>query len=380
MKGFIYKISRVGGETEDCYIGSTINAKMRWQRHRSMLRGQYHENEILQRAWDKHLEEKFEFIILDTQEFESEAELIAREQFFIDQIRPRYNIAKVAGKPPSDAARSSKAAIEMHKNGILGNDKKPVVMVDVSSDAVVNTYPSAASAEKDGYASTCVGACSRGQRETHKGFKWKFANGTSPGFVAKPRVRKEVVRYDPKTGDEIERYNSIAEAAKQGYSESAICSCISGRRRMHGGFGWRCPDDSSHAIRPHGQSKSVLSYSLDDGSVIKRYNSVTSVVQDGFEQGKVSDCCNGHRKSHKGLGWAFSDEQIPSILKPARKVSAVESFDLKSGKTIRRYSNAAQAAAAEGFSCGNIRMCLYGNRRQCGGVGWRYTEENGASS
>jgi group I intron endonuclease len=60
--GYVYAIrNRVNGHA---YIGSTKGYKARWHTHRSALRRKVHHSFILQRAWDKHGEDAFEFKIL----------------------------------------------------------------------------------------------------------------------------------------------------------------------------------------------------------------------------------------------------------------------------------------------------------------------------
>lgn len=92
MIGGIYKIINL--HNSDCYIGSAINLNYRFSRHKSDLKNLRHPNRYLQRAWNKYGEKSFIFEIL---EICLEDELITREQFYIDTIKPKYNICKTAG-------------------------------------------------------------------------------------------------------------------------------------------------------------------------------------------------------------------------------------------------------------------------------------------
>jgi len=76
------------------YVGSSVNIKRRWQTHKSKLRKGIHENEHLQRAWNKYGENCFEFHILRTTErgehLRLENELLATGNY-------EYNIGTKVG-------------------------------------------------------------------------------------------------------------------------------------------------------------------------------------------------------------------------------------------------------------------------------------------
>ena len=71
------------------YIGSSKNIYSRWAKHKATLRGGYHSNSYLQNAWNKYGEENFRFIILYKC---NEETLLEKEQLYIDNYKPEYNI------------------------------------------------------------------------------------------------------------------------------------------------------------------------------------------------------------------------------------------------------------------------------------------------
>lgn len=92
MKSGIYQIlNLVNGKR---YIGSAVDITARWWLHKRHLTGNVHHSIALQRAWNKYREENFKFEILLTCEKE---ELIEYEQLHFDELKPEYNICKVAG-------------------------------------------------------------------------------------------------------------------------------------------------------------------------------------------------------------------------------------------------------------------------------------------
>jgi group I intron endonuclease len=88
-KSGVYKIF-----TENkCYVGSAINLYHRLQIHRGALRNNKHHNIIIQNHFNKYGEQEFELEIL---EFCDKENLMEREQFWIDEINPEFNICRIA--------------------------------------------------------------------------------------------------------------------------------------------------------------------------------------------------------------------------------------------------------------------------------------------
>lgn len=82
------------------YIGSATNLSNRWSRHKSDLILKKHHSIYLQRAWDKHGEQSFEFSIIE--EILESQDLIIKEQYYLDLYRSYnpefgYNISPTAG-------------------------------------------------------------------------------------------------------------------------------------------------------------------------------------------------------------------------------------------------------------------------------------------
>lgn len=87
MKSGIYQI--LNTTTGDFYIGSTKDLIKRQKQHFSSLRKNTNHSKILQRAWNKYGEINFMFKILATC---PEQYLFKLEQWFVDNLKPKYNI------------------------------------------------------------------------------------------------------------------------------------------------------------------------------------------------------------------------------------------------------------------------------------------------
>jgi group I intron endonuclease len=107
----IYQI--LNKKVGDCYIGSAVNLKKRTTQHVSLLRNNKSKHVHLQRAWNKYGEENFEIVFLEI--IEDKDKLTDREQYYIDQIKPKYNIRIIAqsnlGLKDSDEVKALKSKV-----------------------------------------------------------------------------------------------------------------------------------------------------------------------------------------------------------------------------------------------------------------------------
>ena len=91
-KSGIYQIrNKVNSKS---YIGSSTRLSKRWKRHLTDLKCNVHHSLALQRAFHKYGSDNFEFTILENCE---ESKLLDREQYYLNTLKPEYNICKTAG-------------------------------------------------------------------------------------------------------------------------------------------------------------------------------------------------------------------------------------------------------------------------------------------
>lgn len=92
IKSGIYEIvNLVNGKR---YVGSAVNLDKRWKMHRWLLGNDRHVNRHLQRSWRRHGDVTFHFRIIERCD---KTILIEREQFYLDVLRPEFNICPTAG-------------------------------------------------------------------------------------------------------------------------------------------------------------------------------------------------------------------------------------------------------------------------------------------
>jgi len=80
------------------YIGSALDFKQRWQRHKAELNRNAHKNVHLQNAWNKYGEAAFEFVVIEY--VDDVTQLTKTEQLYLDGCWASgklYNICPTAG-------------------------------------------------------------------------------------------------------------------------------------------------------------------------------------------------------------------------------------------------------------------------------------------
>ena len=97
MKAGIYRI--INSSNGKCYVGSSIDINRRRLEHFSALSHNRHVNNHLQNAYNKYGKDSFIFEVIENLEITDniKEDLLEREQFWIDNLKPEYNILPVAG-------------------------------------------------------------------------------------------------------------------------------------------------------------------------------------------------------------------------------------------------------------------------------------------
>ncbi len=180
LKSGIYCITNlVNGKF---YIGSTNCIRARWENHRSQLRRSIHGNSYLQRVYNKYGLENLKFEILA--ECPSE-DLTKLEQWFLDNLKPEYNILKQArgGFRGMNHTEEAKRKISQTLKGHpiperlieLNNKKaKKVYQYDLEGNFIKiwDSVRSAGQFFRNKGAN--ITKCCKGERQTAHGFKWSF--------------------------------------------------------------------------------------------------------------------------------------------------------------------------------------------------------------
>lgn len=93
-----------------CYIGSSQDIPQRFSNHKMELRQNIHHSIVLQRAVDKYGISNFAFTCLEAT---NQQNLIKREQYYFNKLKPEYNISKIAGRTVPTAEMKLAASVRM---------------------------------------------------------------------------------------------------------------------------------------------------------------------------------------------------------------------------------------------------------------------------
>ena len=129
IKSGIYKIvNKINGK---CYIGSAINTKRRWWRHKTSLIHNKHFNSHLQHAWNKYGRDNFEFILVENVSIDK---LLEIEQTYLLDCKNNpdkyYNISYDAESPHRGLTMSedAKKKISQSMKGRIASDETKIKM------------------------------------------------------------------------------------------------------------------------------------------------------------------------------------------------------------------------------------------------------------
>jgi len=203
------------------YIGSSKDVYKRKNRHFSELRNLKHKNNKLQRSYNKHGEDNFMFYVLEF--VNNENELIIREQYYIDSVKPEYNINLIANsslgvkrseetkekirqaniglkhpewrnkiksevqggenhwtKKKKFSEETKKKMSESQKKLYEGGYKHPLLKSIIQMDlngVILKVWDSPSIASKElNINADAIRNCARGLTQTSGGFKWVYKN------------------------------------------------------------------------------------------------------------------------------------------------------------------------------------------------------------
>lgn len=228
----IYKITNpINGKF---YIGSTTEYDRRYKEHYNLLRNNIHYNINLQSDYNEY-GEVFTFEVIEV--VGNKEQLIEREQYYLDTLRPDYNILIIADSPLGVKRRDeTKEKMRLANLGLKHPEWRNKIKSEAQRGEKHWTKHKSFTQEsknkmsesrrklfQSGYVHPLTG------KKTPEGVKDKIRNALSIS----------VLQLDAEY-NVIKEWSSMTEAAKTlGLDKSCISLCTKGKRKSHGGFLWK---------------------------------------------------------------------------------------------------------------------------------------------
>lgn len=270
----IYKITNIiNGKF---YIGSSVNCNLRCKTHLRNLLQNKHINSKLQNSWNTYGKDNFNFEILES--IDSSSKLLEREQYYLDTLKPEYNICKIAGntlgvKPSKSVKQKISISLTDKYSGsnsfnYNGGYNKPKNKLETSSNII---YP--------------VNIKIKSRQEIESG--------------------KIVVRYDSNMLL-IDEWDSIKKASDTlKISRNGIKRCCVGKDRHAGFFIWRFKgqEDIIYKFR----SNPILQMNIDN-EIISEYDQIVIAAEKLKINRKYIGEALKNGKTYCGFYWKYKNE------------------------------------------------------------------------
>lgn len=274
----IYKISSKI-KPDRIYVGSSFNVYYRWKKHLNYLRKNKHDNIKIQNHFNKYgeLDLDFEILLLCDKD-----KLFENEQFYIDKLKPWFNICPIAGN--CKGVKQSQETIQKRISKIKGR-------------------PSKNKGKKLGKRSL----------ETRKRLSDSKMGSKNPNF-GKPPVNKGIPRSE-ETRKKISEalignipWNKGTAKPKE-KKPKRLASTAFKKGHLPWCTGKSLPKKMIDRLIELGEQRSVPVLQYDkDGNFIKEWKSFASVRRElNISSSNVVQCAKGKTKSAGGFVWKYKN-------------------------------------------------------------------------
>lgn len=304
------------------YYGSAVDPQRRRSIHAHDLKQGKHANPCMQNHWNKYGPKSFSFHLIEM--VMNKSDLLNVENNYIKQWwghKCCFNI-----NSDSIGGRLGVKMSEESKKNWREKKCKPILQFSMEGELVAKHFSAKDAAKAIGYSSRSSINSSLDGKGNAGGYLWmseKQYKITPKPMLPKPQNhnRKEVMKFDSKTGKLLATYESITKAAKEmNICPKLISSCLSARKKNNhaGGFMWACKNEINTntlhlPILPE-KHKAVVKLEFETRKLLSTYESIVVAAKDvNITPSQITRCCKGRIKKSAGFAWAYKDQYDDTI-------------------------------------------------------------------
>ena len=289
--GLIYKITNT--VNNKVYIGQTTQSlENRWKGHLRVANANV-PHFALQKAINKYGSKNFIYEILEDNI--DKKNLNAREEYWIK----KYNSHGPNGYNCTDGGED------------VG--RRVVYKLDISTLNIIEKYESATeAAEKNNCDLSALSKVCRleGNHASLGGFRWCYEelyDQLKDSHIKTALCQRKIYGIDPATEKIIHSYSSVKEATKDGYDQSSISSCLTGKIRTYKGLNW-CYADEFYNYKPLFSFKRVAQMDLNN-NVLQIWNNAKDAELElqlpSDAKTSIRRVCRNKQKTAYGYKWKY---------------------------------------------------------------------------
>lgn len=354
--------------TKYYYVGQSLDIRKRWRNHRRKCEINSHENEFVQRIYNKYLEtDPFKFRILELCE---DSVLTKQETFWIKEFKRNdlicMNLCTPGNAPTRDQASRNKIIYQFDS---IGNLLNTWISIPVAS---INT----------GVSESLIAACLQKRSKHGAGFIWSYDENINlenyaiyrkgdDGYI--PYNIKKVLQFSL-TGEFIKEWDSIIEVSeKLKIDNGAITHVCKRELGSTGGFIWRYDGDIVTEEDLKRVQKIIPCCKYDkEGNLVQRFDSCKEAAKEwGCFYQSIHDCCK-KRRAYKGFLYLYEGDSITNEdlwkMYCGKYTPVIQILEDGSEKL---YHSCEEAAIILGLKRGPIISCMTGHSKTGCGYKWR---------
>lgn len=190
--------------------------------------------------------------------------------------------------------------------------------------------------------------------------------------------RRYVYKINSTTNKIIKRYDSLAQAAEENNIDTSNLSKVCrGNEVTCKGYKWSYVDeydeDRISSTIPKASSREIYQIDNATGNVLNKFENIAEAVKlTKVCQSSLSMCLSGKYKTANGYNWCYVDEYDEDTFVTKSRYKKVLQIDKATGKSIKEWNSAKDAAEYIGGNGCTIRSACRGKVKTAYGYEWKY--------